>query len=144
MRINNSKHIIIIGCGRLGSELAIRLSKTHNVVVIDKEESSFERLARRNFIGFTKVIDTNDMEALKNVNVEKADMIYIVTPDDNLNFMLAYGIKKMKENINLAARVNDPIKKAIFIKAGLNLFCPIEDSVIELVEELEKAVGTNE
>jgi trk system potassium uptake protein TrkA len=114
------------------------------VVVIDKEESSFERLARRNFIGFTKVIDTNDMEALKNVNVEKADMIYIVTPDDNLNFMLAYGIKKMKENINLAARVNDPIKKAIFIKAGLNLFCPIEDSVIELVEELEKAVGTNE
>lgn len=144
MRINNSKNIIIIGCGRLGSELAIRLSKTHNVVVIDKEESSFERLARRNFIGFTKVVDTNDMEALKNVNVEKADMIYIVTPDDNLNFMLAYGIKKMKENINLAARVNDPIKKSIFIKAGLNLFCPIEDSVIELVEELEKAVGTNE
>ncbi len=80
------------------------------------------------------------MAALKDVNIEKAHMVYIVTPDDNLNFMLAYGIKKLNSGVRIAARVNDPLKKSIFIKAGLNLFCPIEDSVMDLVEELEKEV----
>jgi len=140
MRINGSKLIIIIGCGRLGSELALQLSKSYNVVVLDKEESSFERLSKRNFTGFTRVIDTSDMAALKDVNIEKAHMVYIVTPDDNLNFMLAYGIKKLNSGVRIAARVNDPLKKSIFIKAGLNLFCPIEDSVMDLVKELEKEV----
>ncbi|PNR94141.1 NAD(P)-binding protein [Petrotoga sp. 9PWA.NaAc.5.4] len=138
MRDRKTKFIIIIGCGRLGSELAIKLSKNHNVVVIDKDETSFERLTKRNFIGFTRVVDTNDMAALKDLNIDKADMIYIVTPDDNLNFMLAYGIREINEEIKLAARVNDPLKKAIFIKANVNLFCPIEDSVNQLVEELDK------
>lgn len=137
----NIKYIVIIGCGRLGSELALNFSKTHNVVVIDKNEESFYRLSNRNFTGFTHTIDTTDIAALKKMDLDKADLVYIVTPDDNLNFMLAYGIKKMKLDIKLIARVNDPFKKNIFEKAGLNLFCPIENSVNDLVVNLEKIEG---
>ncbi|MDN5343574.1 NAD-binding protein [Oceanotoga sp. DSM 15011] len=132
------KFIIIIGCGRLGSELALKLSENHSVVVIDKDENSFIRLSNRNFTGFTMTVDTSDMDALNRVKLEKADMVYIVTPDDNLNFMLAYGIKNINPNIKLVARVNDPIKKDIFKKANVELFCPIENSVQQLVEDFEK------
>jgi trk system potassium uptake protein TrkA len=135
---NKVKIIIIIGCGRMGSELALRLCKNHNVIVIDKDEKSFERLAKNNFVGFTKILDTNDMAALMDLNLENANMVYIVTPDDNLNFMLSYGIKKINDKINLVARVNDPEKKAIFAKANLEFFCPIEDSVNNLVKALEE------
>lgn len=137
----NIKYIVIIGCGRLGSELALKFSKTHNVVVIDKSEESFYRLSNRNFTGFTHTIDTTDIEALKKMKLDKADLVYIVTPDDNLNFMLAYGIKMMKFDIKLIARVNDPVKKDIFKKAGVSLFCPIENSVNDLVEEFEHFEG---
>jgi trk system potassium uptake protein TrkA len=110
-------------------------------VVIDKNEESFYRLSNRNFTGFTHTIDTTDIEALKKMKLDKADLVYIVTPDDNLNFMLAYGIKMMKFEIKLIARVNDPVKKDIFKKAGVSLFCPIENSVNDLVEEFENFEG---
>ncbi len=139
----NIKFIVIIGCGRLGSELALKFSKTHNVVVIDKNEESFYRLSNRNFTGFTHTIDTTDIEALNKMKLDKADLVYIVTPDDNLNFMLAYGIKMMKYNIKLIARVNDPVKKDIFKKAGVSLFCPIENSVNDLVEDFENFEGND-
>ncbi|HOO74803.1 MAG: NAD-binding protein [Thermotogae bacterium] len=135
--MKNIKYIIIVGCGRLGSELALQLSKTHSVVVIDKKEESFERLSNKNFTGFTMTVDTNDMDVLKKLKLEKADLIYIVTPDDNLNFMLAYGIKYIKPDINLIARVNDPLKKEIFAKENISLFCPIENSVTNLVNNFE-------
>ena len=135
---NRVKVIIIIGCGRMGSELALKLCKDHNFIVIDKDEKSFERLTKNNFVGFTKILDTNDMAALMDLNLETADMVYIVTPDDNLNFMLSYGIKKINDKINLVSRVNDPEKKAIFTKANLDFFCPIEDSVNNLVKDLER------
>lgn len=135
---NKVKIIIIIGCGRMGSELALKLCKDHNVIVIDKNEKSFERLTKNNFVGFTKILDTNDMAALMDLDLERTDMVYIVTPDDNLNFMLAYGIKKLNKEINIATRVNDPAKKAIFTKANLEFFCPIEDSVKNLVKQIEE------
>ncbi|MDK2945582.1 MAG: trk/ktr system potassium uptake protein [Geotoga sp.] len=138
---NDIKYIVIIGCGRLGSELALKFSKNYNVVVIDKNEESFYRLSNRNFTGFTHTIDTTDMEALKSMDLYKTDLVYIVTPDDNLNFMLAYGIKMMKYDIKLIARVNDPVKKDIFNKAGVNLFCPIENSVNDLVKEFQQFEG---
>ena len=129
------KYIIMIGWGRLGSELALELSLKHTVVVIDKNEESFERLANRNFTGFTMLVDINDMDVLKKMKLEKADMVYVVTPDDNLNFMLAYGIKKMMPHIKIMARANDPMKKEIFMREGMEIFCPIENSVSGLVKD---------
>jgi trk system potassium uptake protein TrkA len=111
------KYIIIIGCGRLGSELALELSLKHSVVVIDKNEESFERLANRNFTGFTMLVDINDMDVLKKMKLEKADMVYVVTPDE------------------IMARANDPMKKEIFMREGMEIFCPIENSVSGLVKD---------
>lgn len=137
MQKNKMKFIIIIGCGRLGSELAMKFSKKHSVVVVDKDERSFTRINNMNFTGFTLTVDTNDMDALKRIKLKSADLVYIVTPNDNTNFMLAYGIKKLNYDIKIIARVNDPQKKEIFKKANMELFCPIENSVNQLFEELE-------
>lgn len=137
-----SKYIIIIGCGRLGSELAIKFSQNHSVVVIDKNEKAFSRLVNKNFTGFTMTVDTNDMDALKKAKLDKADIVYIVTPDDNLNFMLAYGIKMIKkeenkEDMRIVARVNDPMKKDLFKRAKLELFCPIENSANQIFADFK-------
>ncbi|WGS64538.1 NAD(P)-binding protein [Marinitoga aeolica] len=134
---NKIKYIIIIGCGRLGSELARRFSKDHNVIVVDKLPEALERLKKYNFTGFSMVVDSSDIAILEQVKAEKADLIYIVTPDDNLNFMLANACntfyKSKNPNLEIIARVNDPHKKSLFKKAGLNIFCPIEHAVDELV-----------
>ncbi|BBE31372.1 hypothetical protein OSSY52_15130 [Tepiditoga spiralis] len=139
-----SKYIIVIGCGRLGSELAVKFSQNHSVVVIDKNEKAFSRLVNKNFTGFTMTVDTNDMDALKKAKLDKADIVYIVTPDDNLNFMLAYGIKMIKKEINkedlrIVARVNDPMKKDLFQRAKLELFCPIENSANQIFADFKGA-----
>ncbi|GAB6189456.1 hypothetical protein JCM30566_11950 [Marinitoga arctica] len=143
---NKIKYIIIIGCGRLGSELAKRFSKEHNVIVVDKSSEALERLKKYNFTGFSMVVDSTDIATLEQVKAEKADLIYLVTPDDNLNFMLANACnefyKSKNSNLEIIARVNDPHKKSIFERAGINIFCPIEHAVDELVgnvgEENEK------
>ncbi|AEX85095.1 potassium transporter TrkA [Marinitoga sp. 1135] len=134
---NKMKYIIIIGCGRLGSELARKFSKEHNVIVVDKDPEALERLKKYNFTGFSMVVDSSDIVILEQVKAEKADLIYIVTPDDNLNFMLANACntlyKSKNANLQIIARVNDPQKKNLFEKAGLNIFCPIEHAVDELI-----------
>ncbi|KLO22406.1 potassium transporter TrkA [Marinitoga sp. 1197] len=134
---NKMKYIIIIGCGRLGSELARRFSKDHNVIVVDKLPEALERLKKYNFTGFSMVVDSSDIAILDQVKAEKADLIYIVTPDDNLNFMLANACntfyKTKNQKLEIIARVNDPHKKNLFEKAGLTIFCPIEHAVDELV-----------
>ena len=97
---NRVKVIIIIGCGRMGSELALKLCKDHNVIVIDKDEKSFERLTKNNFVGFTKILDTNDMAALMDLNLELQICEDIVTPDDNRKFYVVIWDKKINDKIN--------------------------------------------
>lgn len=66
-------YVIIIGCGRVGSDLAkILSSEGHNVVIIDKSQSSFERLGKT-FNGLTLVGNGFDLEFLKSAGIDKAE-----------------------------------------------------------------------
>ncbi|MFA5338299.1 MAG: NAD-binding protein [Candidatus Omnitrophota bacterium] len=88
-------YVIIVGCGRVGSELAKLLSNEgHDVVVIDKSPSSFDRLGGT-FNGITLVGNGFDQDLLKSAGIEKADAFCTVTNGDNTNLISAQVAKKI-------------------------------------------------
>ena len=72
-------YIIIVGCGRVGTQLAKLLAEVgHNVVVIDKDAASFKNLGT-DFNGLTVAGDGFDVDLLKEAGVEQADAFWVMT-----------------------------------------------------------------
>ncbi len=114
-------YVIIVGCGRVGSELAKLLSNEgHNVVVIDKSRASFERLGGT-FNGLTAVGNGFDLELLKQVGIEKADAFCAVTNGDNTNLISAQVARKIFKVPKVIARVYDPQRAHIYSALGLDI-----------------------
>jgi len=131
-------YIIIVGCGRVGSQLARLLSgEGHNVVVIDKNVASFERLGGT-FNGLTLVGNGFDLSLLKQAGIEKADAFCTVTNGDNTNLISAQVAKKIFKVPKVIARVYDPQRAHIYTTLGLDVIsgtilfaAMIRDKVIE-------------
>jgi len=114
-------YVIIVGCGRVGSELAKLLSNEgHNVVVIDKAQSSFDRLGGT-FNGLTMTGNGFDLELLKQVGIEKADAFCAVTNGDNTNLISAQVAKKIFNVPKVIARIYDPQRAHIYTALGLDI-----------------------
>lgn len=111
-------HIVVVGCGRVGSELAMQLSEEgHSVVVIDKNRDAFRRLVH--FNGRTMHGSGFDRDVLAKAEAGQADALAAVTRGDNTNILCArigrdnYGIK------NIVARIYDPQRAGIYMKLGI-------------------------
>ena len=114
-------YIIIVGCGRVGSELAKLLSQEgHNVVVIDNNNSSFDRLGGA-FNGLTLVGNGFDLNLLKQAGIEKADALCAVTNGDNTNLISAQVAKKIFHVPKVIARIYDPQRAHIYSALGLDI-----------------------
>ncbi|MFA6357435.1 MAG: TrkA family potassium uptake protein [Candidatus Omnitrophota bacterium] len=114
-------YVIIVGCGRVGAELAKLLSgEGHDIVVIDKSQDSFGRLGNT-FNGLTMVGNGFDLALLKQVGIEKADAFCSVTNGDNTNLISAQVAKKIFRVPKVFARVYDPQRAHIYAALGLNI-----------------------
>lgn len=112
-------HVVVVGCGRVGSELASALqSSGHTVSVIDKNANAFRRLGA-DFDGDTVVGYGFDRATLEEAGIEKAEALAAVTSGDNSNIVTArvarenFGIEKV------VARIYDSRRAAIFQKLGI-------------------------
>jgi trk system potassium uptake protein TrkA len=113
--------VIIVGCGRVGSELAQLLSSEgHNVVIIDKKKSSFDRLGNT-FNGVVLIGNGYDLALLKQAGVEKADAFCAVTNGDNTNLVAAQVAKKIFKVPKVFVRVYDPQRANIYTALGLDI-----------------------
>ncbi|MFH1826404.1 MAG: TrkA family potassium uptake protein [bacterium] len=113
-------HIIIVGCGRVGAQLAQILSaEGHNVVIIDKNAQSFKRLGP-DFNGITIQGIGFDPEILKRAGIERADAFAAVTNGDNSNIMASEIAKKIYNVPQVLTRIYDPLRADIYKKFGLN------------------------
>ncbi len=112
-------HIVIIGCGRVGSGLAATLaSEGHDVVVIDKNRRSFKRLP--NDAKITTVVGSGfDRESLIEAGVEKADALAAVTSGDNSNILCARIARENFQIPNVVARIYDPRRAEIYQRLGI-------------------------
>jgi trk system potassium uptake protein TrkA len=131
-------YVVIVGCGRVGSQLAKLLSQEgHNVVIIDKNPQAFARLGD-GFNGQTLVGNGFDLELLKEAGIEKADAFCALTNGDNTNLVSAQVAKKIFKVPKVIARVYDPQRAHIYHFLGLDvvsgtvLFAAmIRDKIIE-------------
>lgn len=113
-------HIIIVGCGRVGSQLAqILSSEGHNIVIIDKKVKSFNRLGTE-FNGITITGVGFDPDILKRAGIERADALAAVTNGDNSNIMVSEIAKKIYNVPRVITRIYDPLRADIYKKFGLN------------------------
>ena len=100
--------IIIVGCGRVGSQLANMLSRSdNNVTVIDREASSFTNLGR-DFNGATIQGVGFDEDVLVRAGIEDCDVVASVTQLDNTNLMVAEVADKLYHVPHVVARMHNP------------------------------------
>jgi trk system potassium uptake protein TrkA len=105
----------------VGSELAKLLSgEGHNVVVIDKSQTAFDRLGGT-FNGLTLVGNGFSLSLLKQAGIEKADAFCSVTNGDNTNLVSAQVAKKIFKVPKVIARVYDPARAHIYKALGLDI-----------------------
>ena len=130
--------VMIVGCGRVGSQLAALLSQEgHNVTIIDKNADSFKRLGGT-FNGVTAVGNAFDEKLLRELKIEKQDAFVSVTSGDNTNLMASQIARKMFKVPRVIARVYDPQRADIYKKFDLDIIsgtmlvaAMIRDKIIE-------------
>lgn len=124
MRSGQKLFIIIVGCGRLGSYLANRLSLNGNsVVVIDNNESAFNLLSAE-YSGFKISGDATELAVLKQAKIDKADVVIAASREDNINLMVSQIAKKIYKVPRVIARVFDTKREEIYRVLGIETVCP--------------------
>jgi trk system potassium uptake protein len=112
-------HVIVVGCGRVGSELGIRLEREgHSVAIIDKNRRAFRRLpddwAGRAIVGFGF-----DRDHLAEAGVDEAAALAAVTSGDNSNILTARIARETFQIPNVVARIYDPRRALIYQRLGI-------------------------
>jgi trk system potassium uptake protein TrkA len=111
--------LIIVGCGRIGSELAHTvLNDGHQVAIIDRTAEAFERLGP-DFQGRTICGDVLDQDVLTRAGIVEADGVAAVTSDDTTNFVVARVSKEIFHIPNVVARAYDPRRREAFEALGI-------------------------
>lgn len=112
-------HVIIIGCGRVGSGLATALGhEGHEVVVLDKSARAFRRLGD-DFTGRTLVGSGFDRDILIEAGAERADALASVTSGDNSNILCARIARENFRIPQVVARIYDPRRAEIYQRLGI-------------------------
>ena len=120
----SKRYVIVVGCGRLGSLLANRLSSLgSSVVVIDREEAAFENLST-DFSGFRVTGDAAELAVLRQARIDKAASLLAITSYDNVNLMVAQVAQTVFAVPQVMARVNDPSRQAVYREFGIETICP--------------------
>ncbi len=117
-------YIIIAGCRKIGSNLALMLSEeNHDVVVIDSDPNNFDTLGT-GFNGVTIAGMPIDEDVLRSAGIDRADALAAVTSDDNMNVMISQIARELFHVPKVITRLYDPVREAVFKKLGLTTICP--------------------
>lgn len=115
-------HVVILGCGRSGSTLALTMSsRGHKVTVVDRNP---ETLRRRLSIApaITQVVGNGlDADVLEKAGVQTCDAFFALTRGDNTNLMAAQIVQRRYNVSKVAVKVADPLRADAY--RALGLFC---------------------
>ncbi len=129
--------IVIMGCGRVGAQLAVSLDKGgHQVTVLDNDTYSFRRLPS-DFGGTALLGNGIDEEVLKKAGIEEADAFVVVTQGDNRNVMAAQIAKHIFGVPRVICRIYDPLRRDLYQTLGLEAISPTTVFAQLLKEKLE-------
>jgi trk system potassium uptake protein TrkA len=112
-------HIVIVGCGRVGSGLARALeAEGHSVAVIDRNRKAFRRLPA-DFKGIVVEGSGFDRDALHDARIEDADAVAAVTSGDNSNILSARIARETFGVERVVARIYDPQRAQVYQRLGI-------------------------
>lgn len=116
-------NVIVVGCGRVGSQLANMLSDTGgNVCVIDMNADAFSNLGR-SFNGSTIQGIGYDEDTLIRAGIEDCDVLAAVTQSDNANLMCAEVATRLYDVPHAIARLYNPDHERAYMQLGLDYVC---------------------
>ncbi len=138
--------VVVIGCGRLGSLVANRLSfRDHHVTVVDQRSGAFDALAPE-YSGFRLEGDATEFATLREADIGQADVLIIATENDNINLMVGQVARKIFNVQRVIARVSEPRREEVFSELGIETICPAVLVGDEIVESLhrDRSLGRQE
>jgi trk system potassium uptake protein TrkA len=134
--------VIVVGCGRVGSELSVRLTRDgHDVAIIDKNRNAFRRLPAdwggRKIVGFGF-----DRDDLLEAGIEQASAVAAVTSGDNTNILTARIARETFDIPHVVARIYDPRRALIYQRLGIPTVATVSWTVDQVVRRMlpEEAV----
>jgi trk system potassium uptake protein TrkA len=120
----DENYTIVIGCGRLGANLANTLSdEGGNVLIIDKSKDAFRKLSP-SFGGLSITGDALDLDVLQEAQISKASVVVAVTNSDNANIMVAQIARELFHIRRVIARLYDPERECVYREFGIDTICP--------------------
>lgn len=125
--------VVIMGCGRVGSDLTVELCKAgHQVSVIDKRGTAFDRLPpgfqARQIIGLGF-----DRDVLEEAGIKDADAFLAVSSGDNSNIVSARVAREYYNVPHVIARINDPRRADIYERLDIPTVAPVRAAVKQIM-----------
>lgn len=129
--------VVIMGCGRVGAQLATNLDHDgHDVTVLDMRGSQFERFLPDDFGGQKIVGDGRDQDMLREAGVEGADAFVACTAGDNRNVMAAQMARTLFNVPRVVCRIYDPLREEMYKMLGLRTISPTKVGAQLLMDAL--------
>jgi trk system potassium uptake protein len=112
-------HVVIMGCGRVGSTLAHNLeARGHSVAIIDQDSDAFRRLGAE-FSGVTVTGIGFDRDVLREAGIERADAFAAVSSGDNSNIISARLARETFGVSRVVARIYDAKRAEVYERLGI-------------------------
>lgn len=130
-------HVVVVGCGRVGSGLAATLVESgHTVSVIDRKATAFRRLPE-NFSGDTIVGVGFDRSRLRAAGIERADALAAVTNGDNSNILIARTAREFFHVERVVARIYDQRRAAIYERLGISTVATVGWAIERVLRRIQ-------
>ena len=125
---------LVIGCGRVGSSIALQLDREGwDVTAVDEKEEALSRLGDHWNGGFV-LGHGMDIEVLRQAGIEDADAVVVATDGDNTNIVIGQVAQKRFDINCVVVRVLDPARADFYAERGLRTVCPTKTAINVLNE----------
>jgi trk system potassium uptake protein len=132
--------VLVIGCGRVGSAVALELDRRGwEVMAVDENEDALQRLGE-NWSGGFVVGHGMDLDVLNSAGIENADAVVVATDGDNTNLVIGQLAKKRFGIDTTVVRILDPNRAALYKKKlGLWTVSPTSTAIETLTDAVSRS-----
>jgi trk system potassium uptake protein len=129
-------HVVVAGCGRVGSGLAgVLEAEGHTVSIIDKKESAFRRIPESS--SATRIVGLSfDRDTLLSAGIEGAGAFAAVTSGDNSNILAARIARESFQIPHVVARIYDPARASFYARLGIGTVATVAWSTEQISRRL--------
>lgn len=135
-----NKRIVIMGCGRLGANLADYLyEQGHEVIVVDSDEDAFRKLSASYGV-LTFISDATELETFDKLEIDEQTTMIVVTDSDNTNILISQVAREVYHVKTIICRLYDPQRECVYDEFHIDTICPTYLSV-HRIEDILKERG---